>query len=1176
MLVSDRFVHPDAGSYRAKKSRSKKLAAKKSHAGRSLRAAAIETLEPRRLLSANVVSYHGDAASTGQDLTETLLTPSNVSSTDFGRIFDTTLDGQLYAEPLAVANVNITRGSNQGIHNVIYAATMHDSLFAVDATTGQILWQDNFTQIGNPEVTTILSPSPTTGVTTVPVTTTENATNSSDVGPELGIISTPAINPSTNVIYLVADTQEFRNGSTPVASYATGVDYHFVQRLWAIKLSDGSVAISPNNPAIEPGSGGQVIGDTILDPTGTNTIPSFSSYTGYKYVAGPFVKGTGNNNSSAPDDDGWAVNTSDTTSPWGQLNETAAAGGYIAFNAILQMGRTAISLVNGNLYFGFASHGDDGPYYGWLLGYSASTLANTAAFITVPNFEPFSISGGNHANYTSQAGIWASGATITTDGTYLYLTTGNGAFNPTTSNFSATYTSTDGTHTIQLPMDGDYGDTVLKLAIDPNATQNGTQGSTYNPDVYDPNGYGLKVVDFFTPSNVYELNTMDEDIGSGGVLLIPSSVPGYSNPSGDQMLVTAGKEGRLYLLDAGNLGGYNTAYVSGGHETTADDPSPFDHVLGEYYYYESTHSTVLANNQTNKMYSTASYFNGNIYFTLGGTNEREIAVSSLISSNQPLTGSVYSTIAATSSLAFGPRGTGAMISANGTSNPIVWNVNVNQNTADDLLAYNPTTLVPYYDSQTNSSRDSLTNGGTIPGTSNTGATAVKFSLPTVFNGMVYVGTGGGSGTGGHAEGTLVGYGLLPAFAATTSNFNAPTSFTAAPTSTNSITLNWTSNSLLATEFEIDRSMNGGASTILAYVAQTGLSTYQYVDNTVTAGNQYTYKVRAISGGTMTLPATGGATTASTTAFATVNTGTFAVKSGSTLNVYLGAGGTVTLSATSGLTATQGSVSLTFGGITTINVTESASHDSLNVTSSPGAPLTFVNAGTSTLNLSGGTMTFAAMPGGSINLSALAISGSSTAVITATTTQQPTTLHLQTISIGAAAKLDMTNNIVIVNYPSTDPITTVAGYLKTGYSGGTWSGLGIDSSQANLRSASYGLGYADTTDPGNPAGLAAQTIEIKYTLLGDVNLDGAVNGVDFGIVAANFNKSITAWDQGDFNYDGIDNGVDFGFLSANFNKGANIGAAVTAGPTSSTTSTTTPPTTGQKPKTLSHKTRDHSH
>jgi hypothetical protein len=65
------------------------------------------------------------------------------------------------------------------------------------------------------------------------------------------------------------------------------------------------------------------------------------------------------------------------------------------------------------------------------------------------------------------------------------------------------------------------------------------------------------------------------------------------------------------------------------------------------------------------------------------------------------------------------------------------------------------------------------------------------------------------------------------------------------------------------------------------------------------------------------------------------------------------------------------------------------------------------------------------------------------------------------------------------------------------------------------------------------------------LLGDADLNGVVNGIDFGIVSANFNKAVTAWDQGDFNYDGIVNGVDFAELAANFNKGANIAAAISA-------------------------------
>jgi hypothetical protein len=63
----------------------------------------------------------------------------------------------------------------------------------------------------------------------------------------------------------------------------------------------------------------------------------------------------------------------------------------------------------------------------------------------------------------------------------------------------------------------------------------------------------------------------------------------------------------------------------------------------------------------------------------------------------------------------------------------------------------------------------------------------------------------------------------------------------------------------------------------------------------------------------------------------------------------------------------------------------------------------------------------------------------------------------------------------------------------------------------------------------------------YTLLGDANLDDKVNGTDFAILAANFNQSVTGWDQGDFNYDNKANGIDFTELAANFNQGASQSA-----------------------------------
>jgi len=151
-----------------------------------------------------------------------------------------------------------------------------------------------------------------------------------------------------------------------------------------------------------------------------------------------------------------------------------------------------------------------------------------------------------------------------------------------------------------------------------------------------------------------------------------------------------------------------------------------------------------------------------------------------------------------------------------------------------------------------------------------------------------------------------------------------------------------------------------------------------------------------------------------------------------------------------------------------------------------------------------------------------------------------------LTIGTGSTLDLTNNEMIVNYSGgPDPITSIAGYIKSGYNAGSWNGPGIISTaaQATTNGLHYGVGYADGKD-GVVAGLTSGQIEVKYTLLGDANLDGLVNASDFNIVAANFNQSVTGWDQGDFNYDGLVNGADFLDVAANFNQG--VSGAATAG------------------------------
>ena len=150
-------------------------------------------------------------------------------------------------------------------------------------------------------------------------------------------------------------------------------------------------------------------------------------------------------------------------------------------------------------------------------------------------------------------------------------------------------------------------------------------------------------------------------------------------------------------------------------------------------------------------------------------------------------------------------------------------------------------------------------------------------------------------------------------------------------------------------------------------------------------------------------------------------------------------------------------------------------------------------------------------------------------------------QITSLAMSGTGVFDISNNEIIINYGSgPDPISSVAALIASGYARGAWNGPGIISSTA-ANTPGYGVGYADSADPGNPADLPSGTIEVKYTLLGDADLNGTVNGIDFGILAANFNKGITGWDEGDFDYNNIVNGIDFGDLAANYNKGV-AGAA----------------------------------
>jgi hypothetical protein len=156
---------------------------------------------------ANVLTYHNDNARTGANLNETILTPSNVNANTFGKLFTYSVDGYVYAQPLYVSGVNIT---GQGVHNAIFVATEHNSVYCFDAdsnagTNGGVLWQVN---LGPSAPCVVGSSFPFQAIV-----------------PEVGITGTPVIDPVSQTLYVDAFT-------------VSGTNY--LHEIHALNLADGS------------------------------------------------------------------------------------------------------------------------------------------------------------------------------------------------------------------------------------------------------------------------------------------------------------------------------------------------------------------------------------------------------------------------------------------------------------------------------------------------------------------------------------------------------------------------------------------------------------------------------------------------------------------------------------------------------------------------------------------------------------------------------------------------------------------------------------------------------------------------------------------------------------------------------------------------------------------------
>lgn len=324
----------------------------------------------------------------------------------------------------------------------------------------------------------------------------------------------------------------------------------------------------------------------------------------------------------------------------------AAGGGTATFNPGQYEERAALLLLNGAIYTSWTSHCDIAPYFGWIIAYSAGSLSRTAVLNVAPN------SGG------AGPAIWMSGGGPAADAAgNIYLLTANGVFETTM--------DANG-----FPQGQDYGNSFLKI---------GTAGGT------------LSVVDYFTMFNEVAESAADEDLGSGGEMLLPDLTD--SSKTVRHLAIGAGKDGNIYVVNRDSMGKFNAS--------------------GNQQIWQQVSGALPSG-----IWSTPAYFNGTVYYADAGAALKAFAMS-----NAKLAGTPQSQ----SQSQFAYPGTAPSVSANGTSNAIVW-AHENSNPAV-LHALDAANLAHelYNSNQAAGKRDQFGAGN-------------KFITPTVADGKVFVGT----------------------------------------------------------------------------------------------------------------------------------------------------------------------------------------------------------------------------------------------------------------------------------------------------------------------------------------------------------------------------------------------------------------------------------------------------
>jgi archaellum component FlaF (FlaF/FlaG flagellin family) len=333
-----------------------------------------------------------------------------------------------------------------------------------------------------------------------------------------------------------------------------------------------------------------------------------------------------------------------------------SVNGTLAFDPLRENSRVSMLLLNGVVYMAWAAICDYHPYHGWVLGYDASSLAQVSVFNTSPDGQ-----GG---------GIWESNAGLTADSqNNIYFTTTNG-------NFDADQGGRN------------YGDTLLKLNTES----------------------GLALTDTFTPYNQESMRKNQLDFSSGGVTTLPDQPTGPAH-----LLVTAGKEGTVYLVNRDQMGGFHPTDNNQIVQTLVD-------AIG------------FSENDQERFFGQPSYFQNQVFYWGNFDSLKSFRLFNGLLSTSPIV-----TSAPITSDYPGPTAT---ITADGKGGGVLW---VSEN---DGHGPNGSALLRAFDAA-NISRE-LYNSAQA-GSRDLPGHPVRFQVPTVGNGKVYLGT----------ETEVDVYGLLP-------------------------------------------------------------------------------------------------------------------------------------------------------------------------------------------------------------------------------------------------------------------------------------------------------------------------------------------------------------------------------------------------------------------------------